>query len=130
MKFGYTIVYVPDVAASIDFFERAFGLARKFLHESGTYGELQTGETTLAFAAHELGKTNLPSGYIAAHDAPKPLGVEIALVTAEIERAHAGAVAAGATELAVPKAKPWGQIVSYVRCPDGTLVELCTPVNS
>jgi lactoylglutathione lyase len=23
---------------------------------------------------------------------------------------------------------PWGQTVSYVRCPDGTLVELCTPM--
>ena len=28
----------------------------------------------------------------------------------------------------ISQAKPWGQIVSYVRCPDGTLVELCTPV--
>jgi hypothetical protein len=31
-------------------------------------------------------------------------------------------------ELAAPSAKPWGQTVSYVRCPDGTLVELCTPM--
>ena len=40
MQFGYTIIYVPDVAASLAFFTRAFGLARRFLHESGTYGEL------------------------------------------------------------------------------------------
>mgnify|MGYP006317175061 FL=1 len=38
MKFGYTIVYVPDVAASLAFFESAFGLSRRFLHESGSYG--------------------------------------------------------------------------------------------
>jgi hypothetical protein len=25
--------------------------------------------------------------------------------------------------------KPWGQVVSYVRCPDGTLVEICSPVG-
>lgn len=35
MKFGYTIVYVPDVLASVEFFEKAFGLKRRFLHESG-----------------------------------------------------------------------------------------------
>ena len=36
MKLGYTIVYVPDVAASLSFFENAFGLHRRLLHESGT----------------------------------------------------------------------------------------------
>jgi catechol 2,3-dioxygenase-like lactoylglutathione lyase family enzyme len=55
MKFGYTIIYVPDVTASLVFFETAFGFPRRFLHESGDYGELETGETTLAFASHELG---------------------------------------------------------------------------
>ena len=33
-------------------------------------------------------------------------------------------------KIAAPTTKPWGQTVSYVRCPDGTLVELCTPVNA
>lgn len=47
-----------------------------------------------------------------------------------VPEAHARALAAGATELRAPEAKPWGQTVSYVRCPDGTLVELCTPVGA
>ncbi len=47
MKFGYAIIYVPDVLSSIAFFEAAFGLSRRFLHESGAYGELNTGETIL-----------------------------------------------------------------------------------
>jgi len=79
MKLGYTILYVPDVAASLDFFERAFGLQRRFLHESGTYGELETGSTTLSFAAHELGDGNFPCGHIHAHSSSKPLGMETAL---------------------------------------------------
>lgn len=70
MQFAYTIIYVPDVAASLDFFERAFGFNRKFLHESGTYGELETGATTLAFAAHELADMNYSGGHIAAHTSP------------------------------------------------------------
>ncbi|NTW50483.1 MAG: VOC family protein [Chlorobiales bacterium] len=129
MKFGYTIIYVPDVAASLNFFESAFSLTRRFLHESGTYGELTTGETTLAFASHDLGEMNFPGGHVAAHTSAKPLGFEVAFVTADVPSAHATALAAGARELAPPKEKPWGQVVSFVRCPDGTVVELCTPVG-
>lgn len=130
MKLGYTILYVPDVDASLTFFERAFGLQRRFLHESGAYGELDTGQTTLAFAAHELGAVNLPGGYVAAHSAAQPLGMELALVTEDVAAAHATALAAGARELAPPQPKPWGQVVSYLRCPDGALVELCSPMAS
>jgi len=129
MKLGYTIVYVPDVAASLRFYETAFGLKQRFLHESGSYGELDTGETTLAFAAHELGDMNFPGGHVAAHNSAQPLGFEIAFVTPDVAAAHAAALAAGAQEMAAPTQKPWGQVVSYVRCPDGVLVELCTPVG-
>ena len=129
MKFGYTIIYVLNVADSLTFFENAFGLSRRFLHESGDYGELETGDTTLAFASHELGNTNFPAGFVAASESSKPLGVEIALVTPSVVEAHAKALAAGATELKEPETKPWGQVVSYVRCPDGSLVEICSPVG-
>ena len=128
MQLGYTIVYVPDVEASLSFFERAFGLRRRFLHESGTYGELETGATALAFAAHAIGEANLPGGYVAANASDRPLGMEIALVTDDVAAAHARALACGAREMSAPASKPWGQVVSYVRAPDGTLVELCTPV--
>jgi len=128
MKLGYTIIYVPDVSASLAFFEQAFGLKRKFLHESGTYGELDTGETTLSFAAHALADMNFPGGHVHADTSLQPLGFEVALVTADVPSAHAQAVNAGASALAAPQVKPWGQTVSYVRCPDGVLVELCTPI--
>lgn len=127
MKFGYTIVYVPDVHASVEFFEKAFGMKRRFVHESG-YGEMETGATVLAFATHDLGASNLPSGYVKASNSQEPLGMEIALVTDDVRSAHAKAVAEGAVSIKEPLSKPWGQIVSYVRCPDGTLVEICSPV--
>ena len=130
MKLGYTIVYVPDVKASLQFFSDVFGFAVKFLHDSETYGELATGETTLAFAVHELGGSNFHGGYIAASESDKPLGMELGLVTEDVEAAHARALKAGALELAEPAKKPWGQVVSYLRCPDGTLVELCTPIGA
>lgn len=129
MKFGYTIAYVPDVAQSLQFFERAFGFATRFLHESGTYGELETGETALAFASHELAESNFAHGHVAASDSAQPLGMELGFVTPDVAAAHARAVAAGAVELSAPVTKPWGQVVSYVRCPDGLLVELCSPIG-
>ena len=79
MKFGYTIIYVPNVGASLAFFEKAFGFKQRFLHESGTYGELDTGETTLAFAAHTLGAMHFPNGYVEASASAKPLGVEVSI---------------------------------------------------
>jgi len=129
MKLGYTIVYVADVSASLAFFERAFGLARRFLHESGGYGELETGATALAFAQHTVARNNLGQDYVAADASRQPLGIEIGLVTDDVSAAFERAVAAGASGLAPPVIKPWGQTVAYVRTPDGTLVELCTPMD-
>ena len=130
MKLGYTIAYVPDVAQSLAFFAAAFGLRQRFLHESGTYGELDTGATTLAFAACELAANNVPGGVLAACDSARPLGVEVALVTDDVASAHRTALAHGAKELAAPAQKPWGQTVSYLRAPDELLIELCSPMPS
>jgi lactoylglutathione lyase len=130
MKLGYTIIYVPSVKTSLDFFSQAFGFQQKFLHESGDYGELNTGETTLAFASHSLGEMNLSGGYVRASDSMQPLGIEIAFVTSDIYKAHQSAIEYGASEISAPSQKPWGQTVSYVRAPDGMLIELCTPVQA
>ena len=129
LRFGYTIAYVPDVSASLDFFEQAFGLQRRFLHESGLYGELHTGSTTLAFASHVMGEMHFPGGFVKASQSSTPLGLELALIADDVIQAHAHALACGALELAAPEEKPWGQTVSYVRCPDGLLVELCSPMG-
>ncbi len=130
MQLAYTIVYVSDVAASLDFFERAFGLRRCFLHESGGYGELDTGSTTLSFASPATARGNLGRDYVAADRSAMPLGLEIGLATDDVAGVCERAVAAGATLLTPPTTKPWGQTVAYVRCPDGSLVELCTPITS
>lgn len=129
MKFGYTIIYVPDVSQALDYFNRAFGLSTKMLHETGLYGELETGQTTLAFAAEMLAYMNYPKGHLSTHASDIPLAIEIALVCDDVPAAHAKAIAEGGTELAAPQDKPWGQIVSYVQTPERVVVELCTPVK-
>ena len=128
MKFAYTIVYVADVASSLAFFETAFGFSRRFLTQEGDYGELDTGDTTLSFASKALALSNHPAGFRFADEGALPVGVEIALATDDVTAAHQAALAAGAEELAAPQVKPWGQTVSFLRCPDGMLLELCSPL--
>ncbi len=128
VKFGYTIVYVTDVNKALSFFEKAFDMQRRFITEENDYGELDTGATTLAFASHELGSSNFSGGYINGSISEKPLGIEIALVASDVNAIHSSALNHGAKELKAPEKKPWGQVVSYVRCPAGILLELCTPV--
>lgn len=128
IKLGYTIIYVPCVIESLEFFSNAFGFKQRFLFETGDYGELDTGDTVLAFAAHSLGCSNFPKGYQKASDSQIPLGMEIALVTDQVVDFHNKALKLGAVELSAPEKKPWGQTVSYIRCPAGTLIELCDPV--
>lgn len=129
MKFGYCIFYVDSVEATLAFFEKAFQLSRRFLHDSGTYGELDTGETVLAFASHDMGEANLSGEYVRTSPDGMPFGIELAFVAEDVSAAYAQALACGASAVAEPKPKPWGQIVGYVRTPDGILIELCTPIS-
>ncbi len=124
MRFGYAIAYVREVERSVAFYERAFGLKCRFVDESGQYAEMETGETTLAFASNELGQSNLPGGFRENDPAEPPAGVEIAFVAEDVGAAFRFALEAGATKAAEPKTKPWGQTVAYVRDPDGVLVEI------
>ena len=129
MKFGYTILYVSDVEQTVSFYEKAFGMERRFVHESGAYAELETGETTLAFAAHDLATSNVEADYRRTKASKAPPGFEVALVTDDVSGIFERAKSAGAAPLAEPTTKPWGQVVAYVRDIDGVIVEICTPVE-
>ena len=128
MQFGYTIIYVPDVPASLKFYEAAFGLGTRFLHDSNQYGELETGVTALAFADETLREIN----GVETHDNrlhQLAAGIEIALIYPDVALAFDKAVQAGAKAVKTPLAKPWGQVVAYVRDLNGVLVEICSPVK-
>jgi lactoylglutathione lyase len=127
LRFGYTILYVSDVAASLDFYERALGQRRRFLHESGQYAELDTGPTALALASHELAAANVPGLYRPERRAGAQPTFEVCFVTDDVQGAFDRATSAGAEEVTPPQTKPWGQDVAYVRDPDGNLVELASP---
>ncbi len=127
MNLGYIIIYVADVPITISFYEKAFGLKLRFLHESNQYAEMETGQTALAFVnenfamgSHQFRPNRLKE---------QAAGAEIAFVVNNVEEQFKRAVDAGAIEVVKPAQKPWGQIVSYVRDNNGFLVEICNPVN-
>jgi lactoylglutathione lyase len=127
MRFGYTILYVRDVEASVQLYERAFGQRRRFVHESGDYAELDTGETTLSFASHELAESNLRDAFRRPEGDATPF--EVCFVTDDVAGAYERAVREGAEPVTPPHTKPWGQDLAYVRDPDGNLVELASPAR-
>lgn len=126
MIFRYTILYVADVAAAMEFYEAAFGFGRLFLHEAGDYGELDTGATKLAFSSRklmaELGKQPGVAD-------PKAPVFELAFETGDVPAALARTLSAGAVLVQGAEVQPWGQTTSYVSDPDGYLVEICSPVQ-
>lgn len=125
MKLGYTLIYVDDVGRTMGFYEKAFGLKPGFLHESKQYGEMETGGTKLGFVHHETASSH---GFEYDKLSPKKTapGIEIGLVTEDVEAAFSKAIKAGATSVSKPEKKPWGQVVSYVRDCNGLLVEICS----
>jgi len=126
MIFRYTILYVDDVQATLDFYTHAFGFDVAFLHEGGDYGELTTGDTKLAFSAttlmQSLGKTPQPPS--AQHPT-----FEIAFETDDVPLAYQRAMDAGAVSMQAVREEPWGQTTAYVADPNGYLIELCSVVQ-
>ena len=129
IRFAYTILYVKDVTTTIEFYEKVFKLKRKFIAETGEYGELSTGETTLSFARNDFIHQQLHGGFVESRISTPPLGMEIAFATDNVEKVFEVALKAGAQEVKRAEKKPWGQIVAYVRDPDGFLIEICTPMS-
>ncbi len=128
MKLGYTIIFVPDVTAAVEFYERAFGMTRAFIHEAGDYAQMATGDTALAFTSHDLGAKAVPVPYTQLDPQAPPAGFELTLVTPDVARGFKRAIEAGAKPLAEPHDTPWGQTVSYVRDPFGVLVGIASPM--
>ena len=129
MRLGYFILYVPDVVQAVAFYEAAFGLSRRFVHESGAYAEMETGGTALAFVSEGLADSH---GFEYRRTRPddEPPGVEVAFVTDDVDAAYRRAGGAGATPVKTPEVKPWGQQVGYVRDLNGYLIEICSPMGS
>ena len=130
LSLGCTGFFVQDVPATVDFYRQAFGFELRYLHASQGYAELATGDTLLCFTGEEfLRAANLLGGIDVTCSRPgkPPIGAQIALVSHDLDRDWQRAVAAGAAVVKLPEAKPWSQVVGYLKDVNGVIVELCTP---
>ena len=126
MKFKYAILYVKDVSATILFYEKAFGFSKKFVTEENDYGEIETGTTALSFASFQIAKSNgLEINQTTSHASP----FEIAFETENVEADFDKAMKSGATLVKRPIAKPWGQIVGYLKDNNNFIIEICSPIS-
>jgi lactoylglutathione lyase len=129
MTLGWVIAYVDDPPAASAFYQQTFGLRNEFAAPDGSYAQLDTGATKLAFASYALGEKNFANGVRRADTNGKPPpNVEIVLVADDVDGAYKIALDAGCTSLAPPEDKPQGQRVAFVRDPFGNLLELATPL--
>ncbi len=128
MKLGYTIFYVPNVAESLSFYEKAFDFKIKFQHEGGDYGELDTGDTTLAFVSFDLAESH-KTGFNRAQRSANCNDMEVAFISEDVEKSYKHAIQSGAIAVSEPHAQPWGQVICYVRDLNGFLIEICSPIG-
>ena len=93
--------------------------------DEGDYARMITGDTVLQFATESAAPTG---GVTLAPHRPghAAAAMQLCLGVPDVPAAYEQAVGAGATEVAAPVTKPWGQ-VGYARDPDGVLVKLSTP---
>lgn len=127
MKFSGAILYVPDVRKTLAFYERGFGLKTRFVTEGGEYGDVHTGSLILGFASVEQSKKNWKGGVRPTEPREAPPAFEIGIETEDVPGVVKRAQDAGATVLAPPETKPWGQTVAFLKDPDGHVIEVSTP---
>jgi uncharacterized glyoxalase superfamily protein PhnB len=125
----YTILYVDDVKKAVAFYEKAFGIECRFVHESGMYAEMETGSTTLAFSQYDLIQS-IQVEFQKSNPSKPPFGVQITFEPGDVDRAFTQALEHGAKEVKPPQTMPWGWRCAFVRDPDGHLIELAKELTS
>ena len=114
----YVILYVDDIDRALAFWTGTLGMRLKF--RDGGYAQLESGTTRLAFLERAALHSTL--------GLPADAQFEVGFLVDDIDATHAKLVASGVTEVVRPADRPWGQRTSYLRDPDGHLVELAMEI--
>ncbi|MCY7631210.1 MULTISPECIES: VOC family protein [Bacillus] len=125
MKMKYTILYVNDVEASIQFYHHILGFPIKLRVES--YVEFDTGEVTLSINSRQDVKESL--GLPVPEAVSSSQTFEIGFVVDDVNETISSLKEKGVPVIKEPAKKPWGQTVSYVSDPDGHFIEICDAVS-
>lgn len=124
-ELGYVILYVESLDRAMSFYAELFGFEER--RRMGPYGELDTGNTTLAFSERAFVAEHLLGELPEAGQGSSEIGVVVE--RERVQTLYSTAIASGCTAIKPPAEQPWGQLVSYVRDLDGHLLEICSPVE-
>ncbi|KAL5581036.1 hypothetical protein UlMin_013478 [Ulmus minor] len=128
--FSYTVLYVKDVAKSVEFYSKAFGYTVRRLDESHRWGELESGQTTIAFTPlHQHETDDLTATVQTTGSNRERQPVEVCFAYSNVDAAFKKAVENGAVAVSEPESKEWGQKVGYVRDIDGIVVRMGSYVH-
>ncbi len=72
-------------------------------------------------------KTKIVTDYLSVDKSDKTFGIEVGFTTDSVSEVYERAISFGAKS--IPTEMPWGQTVSYIKSPDGTLVEICSAIR-
>ncbi|XP_021857327.1 uncharacterized protein [Spinacia oleracea] len=128
--YAYTVLYVKDVAKSVAFYAKAFGVNVRRLDNSHRWGELESGQTTIAFTQIHQHETDEVTGEVQTFQSKHERGpIEVCFDYADVDAAYKRAVENGAEAVSEPEQKEWNQKVGYVRDIDGMVVRLGSNVT-
>ena len=126
MKLDGVMIWVPDVPATVAFYQAAFGLELQLMDDTKQYAQLGTGQTTLAFA-DEAAAASTGVSVRPHRPTVEAAAVQLAFVADDVRAAYQRAVDAGAVAEVPLVEKPWGQTLGYLRDNNGFLIEVSSP---
>lgn len=113
-----------DVARLVDFYEHLTGITADRPNED--FAELRTDTANLAIGSTRTVGLIAPGAARAADNH----SVLVEFLTDDVDRVHRDLVALGAEVVMAPTTMPWGNRSLVVRDPDGTLVNVFSPVTA
>lgn len=120
---SYTMIHVPDVEQTVNWYRQIFDLKIKMMTDDYTYAEMSTGMTTLAFSDEQMERSKY-GNFVPNRAAENPCGFHLAFTVNNVDNVHAAAVEAGATSINAPESQPWGGRVARIRDLNGVLVAI------
>jgi lactoylglutathione lyase len=117
---GHVILYVSDLATSVEFYRDVAGLEHRFT-DAG-YAEFGTGATR--FALYERRRAEWLTGHPVT---PGPAG-EVVLLVEDVDAVAATLRDRGIPLLTEPVDRPWGHRTLHIADPDGFVVEFAQEI--
>jgi lactoylglutathione lyase len=118
-----TILYTAKPKETLEFYEAAFGLKRRFFNENPGFGELEVGSTTLAISNIKIEQGEYPAAQVSTVENPA-FGFHVSFQTDDSQALFEQAVQHGATVVHAPQKLPWGGTVARLKDINGVLVSI------